>query len=186
MTTYHFSDTDTGWISNSHRKVSPFFNQRPSGKEISLLVIHNISLPAGDFGTGYIQDLFMGCLDCQAHESFSDLIGLEVSAHFLIDRQGDLIQFVSTEDRAWHAGVSSFQGEENCNDFSIGIELEGVDHLAYTDGQYQTLVALTKTLREKYDIPDEGIVGHSDIAPGRKTDPGPSFNWERFITALGD
>ena len=177
---------DAGWFTSARRCESPHFNRRPFG-EISLLVIHNISLPAGCFGLPYIDQLFQGCLDTSADESFADLAGLEVSAHFLIRRDGECVQYVSCEDRAWHAGVSRYGERENCNDFSIGIELEGTDTKPYTATQYQQLVELTQALFAQYpSLSVERIVGHCDIAPMRKTDPGPSFDWERYLTALRD
>ena len=163
---------------------SPFFNKRPSA-DVSLLVIHNISLPAGHFSTPFVHDLFMGCLDCTAHESFDDLREVEVSSHFFINREGRVSQFVAMDKRAWHAGTSYYNGRENCNDFSIGIELEGTDVDAYTDGQYQALVSLTHEIMEQYPlIKPENIVGHCDISPGRKTDPGAAFNWKKYRLAL--
>ncbi len=177
---------DAGWFTSGRRCESPHFNRRPFG-EISLLVIHNISLPAGCFGLPYIDQLFQGCLDTSADESFADLAGLQVSAHFLIRRDGECVQYVSCEDRAWHAGVSRYGERENCNDFSIGIELEGTDTEPYTAAQYQQLIALTQALLAQYPaLTAERIVGHCDIAPMRKTDPGPSFDWQRYLAALRD
>ena len=176
---------DAGWFSSARRCESSHFNRRPFG-EISLLVIHNISLPAGCFGLPYIDQLFQGCLDTEADDSFADLAGLQVSAHFLIRRDGECVQYVSCEDRAWHAGVSRYGERENCNDFSIGIELEGTDTEPYTAAQYQQLTELTLALLAQYPaLTAQRIVGHCDIAPMRKTDPGPSFDWERYLTALG-
>ncbi|MCR4532960.1 1,6-anhydro-N-acetylmuramyl-L-alanine amidase AmpD [Shewanella xiamenensis] len=175
-----------GWYRAARRCESPHFNRRPFG-EISLLVIHNISLPAGCFGLPYIDQLFQGCLDTSADESFADLTGLQVSAHFLIRRDGECVQYVSCEDRAWHAGVSRYGERENCNDFSIGIELEGTDTEPYTAAQYQQLTALTQALLAEYPaLTAERIVGHCDIAPMRKTDPGPSFDWQRYLAKLRD
>lgn len=174
-----------GWAVGAVQCPSPFYNERPTA-ELSLIVIHNISLPAGQFGTGCIERLFLGELDCTMDSSFESLIGVEVSAHFLITRDGQLTQFVSVDDRAWHAGVSSFNGRENCNDFSVGIELEGTDTCAYTDKQYDSLVFLVNSLMHQYGICQKHIVGHSDIAPGRKTDPGASFDWQRFNTQLAE
>ncbi|SFC45754.1 1,6-anhydro-N-acetylmuramyl-L-alanine amidase AmpD [Pseudoalteromonas denitrificans] len=165
--------------------TSPHFNERPEGTEISLLVIHNISLPAGEFGTCYIDDLFLGQLDCEADTSFIDLKGLQVSAHCLIKRCGEVIQYVPFNKRAWHAGVSSYQGLTGCNDFSIGIELEGTDTVEYTSMQYQSLSTIAKTLIKHYPkLTKERILGHQDIAPGRKTDPGESFDWSYFNKLL--
>lgn len=171
---------DQGWLTDIVHKPSPNFNARPQGMCPELVVIHNISLPAGEFGTGCIEALFCNTLDCTLHASFGDLVGLEVSAHLLIDRCGDATQFVSFDDRAWHAGVSRFEARENCNDFSIGIELEGTDDLAYTDAQYSTLRQVLALLRRHYDLAADAVVGHSDIAPGRKTDPGAAFDWQRI------
>lgn len=173
-----------GWYSGARRSESPHFNQRPLG-EVSLLVIHNISLPAGCFGLPYIDQLFKGCLDTQADDSFADLAGLQVSAHFLIRRDGECVQYVSCSDRAWHAGVSRYGERENCNDFSIGIELEGTDTEPYADAQYARLVELTQALLIEYpSLSAERIVGHCDIAPMRKTDPGQSFDWKRYLETL--
>ena len=175
------ADINNGWLTGVVHCCSPHFNVRPSGDAISLLVVHNISLPAGQFGGPYITDLFMGCLECNADPSFSDLEGLRVSAHCLIRRDGSVIQYVSFLDRAWHAGVSCFEGREGCNDFSIGIELEGTDTDPYEQVQYQQLAIVAKMLIKQYpSITKERIVGHCDIAPGRKTDPGPSFDWQYF------
>lgn len=173
-----------GWHRKARKTPSPFYNMRPD-TPVNLLVIHNISLPAGQFGLPYIEQLFLGCLDCDCHPDFADLAGMKVSSHFLINRQGALQQFVSTDDRAWHAGVSCFGGRENCNDYSIGIELEGCDDKPFTEQQYQTLAWLTDNLMQSYPISRDRIVGHSDIAPGRKTDPGPFFDWDKYKKMLG-
>lgn len=164
---------------------SPNCNERPAD-EISLLVIHNISLPPGQFGGGHIAELFSNRLDPNGHPFFAEIEGLEVSAHLLIERDGRMTQFVPFDRRAWHAGKSCFDGREACNDFSIGIELEGADNIPFTDLQYQVLAAVTRALMQAYpDITSKRITGHSDIAPGRKTDPGPAFDWARFLSALG-
>ena len=149
---------------------------------IDLLVIHNISLPPGEFGGDYVEALFTNTLDCRAHPYFSHLEGLRVSAHFLIRRDGRATQFVSTLDRAWHAGVSTFSDRERCNDFSIGIELEGDDHSPFCDVQYATLAALTQSLCVAHPLAH--VTGHENIAPGRKTDPGPHFDWVRYESDL--
>jgi AmpD protein len=150
------------------------------------LVIHNISLPRGHYGNGYIEQLFRNCLNCSAHEDFADLQGLRVSSHLLIDRAGDTMQFVGLDQRAWHAGHSSYGGRDNCNDFSIGIELEGVDDGVYTEQQYRSLLHLSRQIMINYpQITQDRIVGHCDIAPGRKTDPGTAFDWRYFLAALG-
>ncbi|ABX51217.1 N-acetylmuramyl-L-alanine amidase, negative regulator of AmpC, AmpD [Shewanella baltica OS195] len=175
---------ELGWCEGARRCESPHFNQRPLG-EVSLLVIHNISLPAGCFGLPYIDQLFQGCLDTNADASFAQLQGLEVSAHFLIRRNGERVQYVSCNDRAWHAGLSRYGERENCNDFSIGIELEGTDTEPYTPEQYLSLAYLTTALLAEYpSLSTERIVGHCDIAPMRKTDPGQSFDWERYLGKL--
>ncbi|MGI2022889.1 1,6-anhydro-N-acetylmuramyl-L-alanine amidase AmpD [Shewanella glacialipiscicola] len=175
---------DSGWCDGALRCVSPHFNQRPLG-EVSLLVIHNISLPEGCFGLPYIDQLFQGCLDTDADASFAPLQGLQVSAHFLIRRNGERVQYVSCDDRAWHAGLSLYGERDNCNDFSIGIELEGTDTVPYTDEQYQSLIELTQALLLEYPLlTTDRIVGHCDIAPIRKTDPGQSFAWERYLGKL--
>lgn len=163
---------------------SPYCNERPAGEagRIELLVIHNISLPLGEFNNGYIDDLFLGRLDCQQHPSFAELDGLEVSSHFLITREGVIKQFVSCLDRAWHAGVSNWNGREACNDFSLGIELQGSDFTAFELVQYEALNALVNLLQRTYRIKPAHIVGHSDIAPGRKTDPGPYFDWTQITS----
>ncbi len=163
---------------------SPNCNERPSN-EVSLLVVHNISLPPGQFGTGCVEELFCNRLDWKAHPFFESIEGLEVSAHLLIERSGEVIQFVPFDKRAWHAGKSSFLGRDNCNDFSIGIELEGTDDLPYTDAQYERLAQVVRIITKRYPlIVPERIVGHSDIAPGRKSDPGPAFDWQRLRRGL--
>ena len=165
--------------------LSPNCDCRPQDVEISLLVIHNISLPAGQFNTPYVEQLFSNALDCSAHPSFIDLDGLKVSAHVFINRLGQLVQFVPFNKRAWHAGVSSFNGVGNCNDYSIGIELEGTDDIAYTEAQYQRLADITRQVMGRYPaITTDRIVGHCDIAPERKTDPGSAFDWNYFYQCL--
>ena len=174
-----------GWASGCDRQPSPHFNLRPAGHEIDLLVIHNISLPPGQFGSSDITDFFLGRLDISRDPFFEQIKDLRVSAHCLVRRDGEVIQYVSFADRAWHAGVSEFRGRQGCNDFSVGIEMEGTDNLAYTDEQYTALAALTMTLQHQYPKITSGtIVGHSDMAPGRKTDPGPAFDWVRYQTLL--
>lgn len=175
-----------GWLSHARRVLSPNVNARPEHVLISLLVIHNISLPPEQFENGYIEQFFTNTLDASAHPYFSDIADLTVSAHLLITRSGEVIQFAPFDQRAWHAGASCFRGKENCNDFSIGVELEGADSIPYTDHQYAMLAQITQQLLIAYPaITKDNIVGHSDIAPGRKTDPGESFNWERFRRLLG-
>lgn len=174
-----------GWLQIARACPSPNFNQRPEPAEITLLVLHNISLPPGEFGGGQIRELFCNELDCSAHPYFEQLRDLRVSAHLLIDRQGNVTQFVPFHMRAWHAGVSSFEGRDNCNDFSIGVELEGCDDQSYTEAQYDGLTQITETLIDMYPaISRQQIVGHSDIAPGRKTDPGLAFDWKRYHASL--
>lgn len=175
-----------GWLQGVVLCPSPNFNERPDPSDISLLVIHNISLPPGEYGTGCVQQFFCNELDCDAHPYFDEIRGLEVSSHLLIERDGTVTQFVNFEARAWHAGKSEYCGRIECNDFSIGIELEGCDTEAYTDAQYSRLAAITGELMRSYPlITRDRITGHSDIAPGRKTDPGPAFDWRRFAALLG-
>ena len=179
-----------GWLMELGRfavvhRHSSNFNFRPQHCDIDLLVIHNISLPKGVFGAGNIEKLFSNVLDPRQHESFSCLKGLKVSSHLLIDRNGDCTQFVSFNERAWHAGISEFAGIENCNDFSIGIELEGTDEILYTDDQYESLIEVSNLLLALYPkITKERITGHEHIAPGRKTDPGDVFDWNRYKSRL--
>lgn len=169
---------EKGWGFGAKCLPSPNFDERPVGEVVSMIVVHAISLPPGQFGGDEIVRLFTNRLDPAAHPFFEQLRGLRVSAHFLIRRDGESIQFVSCEDRAWHAGQSAWQGRTRCNDFSIGIELEGSDDQGYEAAQYAALIALIDALRARYPVRD--IVGHSDIAPGRKTDPGPHFEWSRL------
>ncbi len=178
---------DSGWLQASgvSRMVSPYCDDRPDPNDISLLVIHNISLPAGVFTGGHVCDLFMGQLDCGQHASFSSLVGMCVSAHIFIRRDGRITQFVPFHRRAWHAGDSSFQGRSACNDYAVGIELEGTDTWVYTYQQYEQLLRVVGWLRGVYPaITSDRIVGHSDIAPGRKTDPGLAFDWSYFRRKL--
>lgn len=175
-----------GWLSSAVQCPSPNFNQRPPGRAIDLLVIHNISLPPGQFGGGFVQTFFSNRLDIDLHPYFQTIVDVKVSAHLLIERTGAVTQFVAFNQRAWHAGASSFCGRDNCNDNSIGIELEGCDDIAYTGEQYEALATITRALRDAYPaISMDRIVGHSDIAPGRKTDPGPAFDWARYQQMLG-
>lgn len=177
----------TGRVPGSHWCPSPNFGLRPEGASISLLVVHNISLPPGQFGGPEIEEFFCNRLDCSAHPYFETLADIQVSAHILIRRDGSLIQFVSLLERAWHAGRSCFQGEEECNDFSIGIELEGTDEIPYTDAQYRSLVKVSHLAMAAWpEITPERLTGHCDIAPGRKTDPGPAFDWKHFQALLAD
>lgn len=168
-----------GWVSGLRRIASPNYDARPPGTRIDLLVIHNISLPPGEFGGQAIAQLFTNALDTDAHPYYAQLKGLKVSAHFLIRRSGEIIQFVPCGKRAWHAGASLWQGRSACNDFSLGVELEGSDDVPFTDRQYAALIRLTRRLKRTYPI--RHIVGHSGIAPGRKTDPGSCFDWPRYL-----
>jgi AmpD protein len=171
-----------GVASDTRFVASPNFDDRPDGAALTLLVLHNISLPPGIFGGRGILDLFGNSLDYRAHPYFDGLRGLRVSAHFLIRRDGELIQFVAGARRAWHAGQSSWRGHPRCKDFSLGVELEGSDAVPYVSAQYVQLARLTLALRARYPLPD--IAGHADISPGRKSDPGASFDWARYRALL--
>ena len=176
---------ETGQISFARWTPSPNFGPRPDGAGISLLVVHNISLPPGQFGGREIEDFFCNQLDHSAHPYFKTIEGVQVSAHLLIRRDGALVQFVSLLDRAWHAGRSCFEGQEECNDFSIGIELEGTDDNPYTTEQYRMLAKVADLIMTAWpDITANRITGHCDIAPGRKSDPCPAFDWRYFRSAL--
>jgi AmpD protein len=171
----------TGLLEPVEFQCSPHQDVRPEQIAIDMVVVHGISLPPGQFGTGAVPAFFCGHLDSNSHPAFADIASLRVSAHLLIQRDGHIIQFVPFHHRAWHAGVSSFEGRTGCNDFSVGIELEGTDDVAYEDCQYQQLGQVIKLLQQTYPmITPDRIVGHSDIAPGRKTDPGPFFNWDQL------
>ena len=173
------------WIRDVKHCASPHYDERPDEQDISLLVIHCISLPEGEYGTPYVKDLFMGELQSNAHPDFAPLEGLRVSAHCVIRRDGTLEQYVPFDKRAWHAGQSRYCGRKRCNDFSIGIELEGTDQSAYTDKQYQCLVEVTELLLMHYPkLNRRRIIGHEHIAPGRKTDPGSGFDWPRYLNQL--
>ena len=175
----------TGLLAEARQVASPNCDARPPGTSIDLIVIHGISLPPGEFGGPWIDALFSNRLDPKTHPFFLSIQGLKVSSHVLIRRDGEVVQYVPFHRRAWHAGVSSFQARERCNDFSIGIELEGTDCVPYTDDQYGQLAALIRTLTQTYPgITPERITGHANIAPGRKTDPGPAFEWSRLHTLL--
>ncbi|MGF1547129.1 MAG: 1,6-anhydro-N-acetylmuramyl-L-alanine amidase AmpD [Thiotrichales bacterium] len=174
-------DTLTGLATDAVQRSSPNHDPRPDGALPELIVVHNISLPPGEFGGDHIDALFLNGLDPGAHPYFAAIAGLEVSAHFLIRRDGALLQYVSLHQRAWHAGRSCFAGRERCNDFSIGIELEGTDTTPYTEPQYERLAGLIVALLDAYPtLSRQRIVGHCDIAPERKTDPGPAFDWARL------
>ena len=166
-----------GWLDPVNRIESPNWDARPPGGPIELIVVHNISLPPGCFGGGHIARLFTNTLDPSVDPFFAQIVGMRVSAHVLIDRAGTTTQFVALTERAWHAGASAWCGLENCNDFSVGIELEGTDFESFTDSQYRSLNAVIDALLAAYPI--KAVAGHSDIAPGRKTDPGPFFDWRR-------
>lgn len=171
-----------GWLPLAQRYDSPYFDARPDPADITLLVVHNISLPLGCFGGPHVSDLFSGRIDYNVDPSFADLRGLKVSSHFFIRRDGRVIQYVSANDRAWHAGRSCFLGREKCNDFSLGVELEGSDVVPFEPAQYEALAALTIALRGHYPLTD--VQGHQHIAPGRKTDPGPCFDWDFYRDLL--
>jgi len=173
---------EEGVLAGVERVPSPNCDERPDGAEIALLVVHNISLPPGEFGGEAVVQFFTNTLDFDAHPYYETLRDLKVSAHFLIRRGGELLQLVPCARRAWHAGLSSWRGRERCNDFSLGVELEGADDQPYSDRQYSRLASLLAVLRRHYPITD--VVGHSDIAPGRKSDPGPAFDWGRFRESL--
>ncbi|MCP5326343.1 MAG: 1,6-anhydro-N-acetylmuramyl-L-alanine amidase AmpD [Oceanospirillaceae bacterium] len=173
------------WLKGARRCPSPNFNQRPQGANVSLLVIHNISLPPGEYGTGDIEAFFCNQLDWDKHPFYQEIKGVEVSSHLLITRTGEVVQFVPLNERAWHAGKSVFKGVENCNDFSIGIELEGTDTDPYSDAQYRVLAEVSRELMRQYPaLCADNIAGHDAIAPGRKTDPGPAFDWARYRKSL--
>lgn len=173
-----------GWCAQATQQRSPNYDARPDGAVVSLIVIHNISLPPQEFGGEWITDLFLNRLDPDAHPYFSAIYNVEVSSHFLIRRDGQLIQYVSTEDRAWHAGASCWRGQSRCNDFAIGIELEGCDDKPFTQEQYSVLTQLTQTLCQHYPYINS-VAGHSEIAPQRKTDPGTCFEWARYEHQAG-
>lgn len=178
-------DEQTGWLSGIDRVASPNRDPRPSGCEPDLIVIHGISLPPGRFGGEWIDRLFTNTLPVSAHEYFAEVAPLRVSAHVLIRRDGRMTQYVPFIERAWHAGESNYCGRNACNDFSIGIELEGTDDVPYEAAQYTALAALVGALRRAYpSLRDAELVGHSDISPGRKTDPGPSFSWDTLHRCL--
>jgi AmpD protein len=178
---------DQGWLSGARRQPSPNRDARPPGTAPELIIVHGISLPPGAFGGPWIDDLFLNRLDPAAHPYFATLEGLRVSSHVLIRRDGELVQYVPFHERAWHAGVSCHDGREACNDFSIGIELEGGDEIPYASVQYERLAALVLLLQQTYpSLPATAVTGHADVAPGRKTDPGPAFEWPRLRALLDD
>ena len=174
-------DAATGLLIGVRQVLSPHCDERPRGAAIDLIVIHGISLPPGEFGGPWIDRLFTGCLPADAHPYFRGIVASRVSAHALILRTGEIVQYVPFERRAWHAGPSQYRGRSSCNDFSIGIELEGTDDRPYADPQYTRLAALIEALLARYPtLSRDRIAGHSEIAPGRKTDPGPAFDWARL------
>lgn len=173
-----------GQLLGARQVASPNFNQRPENTEIQLIVIHNISLPPSQFGGGYIEQFFQNQLDWSAHPYFKSIEGMQVSTHLLILRTGEVLQFVNFKDRAWHAGRSSYLGKIECNDYSIGIELEGSDDREFEQVQYNVLAQVVATLQKAYPKTDQHLAGHSDIAPHRKTDPGPHFQWDEFRALL--
>jgi AmpD protein len=169
------------WLKGVRRVPSPNCDERPAGSGISLVVIHGISLPPGEYGGGHVDRLFTNTLDASAHPYFAKVCGLRVSAHLFVDRRGRITQYVPFQLRAWHAGESSFDGRAACNDFSIGIELEGCDEQPYEPRQYAVAASIVKALMGRWPaIGARNVVGHSDVAPGRKTDPGPAFDWSDF------
>jgi N-acetyl-anhydromuramoyl-L-alanine amidase len=176
---------ETGLLKGALFRGSPNYDERPPGVDIELLVIHSISLPPGEFGGPWIDDLFMNRLNPDAHPFFKEIKALEVSSHLLIRRDGSLVQYVPFHLRAWHAGESCYCDRERCNDFSIGIELEGSDEYPFSEAQYQSLAEATKQIMEQYpSITEERITSHAAIAPERKTDPGPQFDWEKYFRLL--
>lgn len=176
---------ENGWLAGARRAPSPHADARPPRSEIELVVIHGASLPPGEFGGPWLEALFTGRLDHSAHPYFATLKGLRVAPHLLIRRDGEVVQFVPFDRRAWHAGRSSWHGRSECNDFSIGIELEGGDEIPYADSQYAALARVLPALVAAYPgIGGESLAGHSDVAPGRKTDPGTAFDWERLSRDL--
>jgi AmpD protein len=172
-----------GWLPCARPIASPNFGPRPPGTVVDLAVVHSISLPPGEYGGDAIERLFTNRLDWDAHPYYQQIRGAQVSAHFVLRRDGELLQFVSCDDRAWHAGVSSWQGRANCNDFSIGIELEGLEGERFEPAQYDALTGLLRSLSYRYPL--RGVAGHEHVAPGRKIDPGPGFDWPLLVRGLG-
>lgn len=173
-----------GWLDGARQLASPNYGERPAGTEVSLVVLHNISLPPGEFGGDWVEDFFLNRLDPAAHPYFATIAELQVSAHFYLRRDGRLIQFVSCDRRAWHAGRSHWLGRDNCNDWSVGIELEGCDEQPFSAAQYAALWPLLEALRARYPI--VAVAGHSHVAPQRKTDPGPHFDWAALARRFPD
>lgn len=185
MNEKHHKIIEQGWLTHTKKVISPHFDKRPDPQDISLLVIHYISLPPEQFGGGYIDHFFQGILNPDIHPYFQEIHQIRVSAHCLITREGRLTQYVNFNDRAWHAGLSYFEGRDKCNDFSIGIELEGSNSQPFTDAQYQCLVELTHLIMQAYpQITPQRIVGHCHISPGRKIDPGQYFDWQKYLSQL--
>ncbi|WP_026006206.1 1,6-anhydro-N-acetylmuramyl-L-alanine amidase AmpD [Moritella dasanensis] len=185
MNTVANRQPDSGLLASADFLSSPHFDDRPTDVDIDLLVIHCISLPPEQYGTDYVEDFFLGNLDCSLHPYFKKLIAVRVSAHLYIKRDGRVIQFVPLAKRAWHAGLSEFAGQSRCNDFSIGIELEGDVNHPYTAAQYQCLTTVTREIQTRYPLITQArITGHSDIAPVRKDDPGPYFDWQHYFACL--
>jgi AmpD protein len=176
-------DWDAGWWRRARRVPSPNFGPRPSGAQVDLVVLHSISLPPGEYGGDAIERLFTNTLDWSAHPYFETIRGLEVSSHFVLRRDGEVLQFVSVDDRAWHAGASCWDGREDCNSWSIGIELEGLEGEEFTPGQYAALVALLRSIDSVRPV--RHVVGHEHVAPGRKHDPGAGFDWRALAARLG-
>lgn len=172
-----------GWLARARQCASPNFGARPEGTAIDLVVVHSISLPPGEYGGDAIERLFTNRLDWEAHPYYAQIRGMEVSAHFVIRRDGALLQFVSCDARAWHAGASSWRGRANCNDYSIGVELEGLEGEVFEPAQYDALASLLSELARAYPV--RAVVGHQDIAPGRKFDPGAGFDWARLVALAG-
>ena len=183
----NFCIDDAGWLRSVDVFRSPNCDARPENSPIKLVVVHGISLPPGEYGGGHIQQFFCNKLDALQHPYFESICSMTVSAHCLVERDGNILQFVSFLERAWHAGVSQWRGDTACNDFSVGIELEGCDDDAYSEAQYVSLARLVAALRSAYpQIAADAITGHSDIAPGRKSDPGPAFDWGKLNSYLAD
>lgn len=180
-------DVTSGLVKEARQQPSPNFDVRPNESDITLIVIHGISLPPGKYGKNYIDQLFCNQLNPDEHPYFKEISGLKVSSHLLIRRDGEIVQYVPLQKRAWHAGVSSYEGRDNCNDFSIGIEMEGADDTPYTDIQYQVLSLLINSLIKEYPaLNEKTLAAHSDISPGRKTDPGEAFDWERLNSLISN
>jgi AmpD protein len=178
-------DVESGWIREARQVSSPNFDDRPVDCCADLIIVHGISLPPGEFGGEWIDRLFTNTVDPEVHPYFREIVDLRVSSHLLIRRNGELVQYVSLAKRAWHAGVSCYREREQCNDYSIGIELEGTDEMPYTDEQYEELGTVVHALRTAIpSLAGAPVVGHCDVSSGRKTDPGPAFDWERLFAQL--